>query len=161
MEKHFLSKYQNFYGLVSLIENPLTLETKLELSRLLYLNPKVSAEEARTISNTYRYDFFALRLLSRMREQVQNADNKLIYTSICDNLHLWIKTNGLLTLSEIVNLKFDPLITPNSYLRMVKNILLKEKELDLNLWNKFLGFYHSVLPEDEINELLDAYLMNA
>lgn len=161
MQKALFSKNQNFYGLVSFVENPLTLETKLELSRLLYLNPKVSAESARTISKTYCYDLFAQKLLSRMREQVNSADPKDVYTNICDNMHVWIKTNGLLTLSEVANLRYSPLITPDSYVDMAKSIVLKDEELDINLWNKFLQFYHWVLSESEINELLDVYLLSA
>jgi hypothetical protein len=161
MQKSFLIRNQNFYGLVGFIENPLTLETKLELSRLLFLNPKVSAESAKTIASTYRYELFAQKLLSRMREQVQGADTKDVYTYICDNMYSWIKTNGLLTLSEVVNLRYSPLITPDTYVDMAKSVVIQDKTLDLKLWNKFLQFYHVVLSESEIDELLDVYLISA
>lgn len=161
MKRTYLSKNQNFYGLVSLVENPLTFETKLELSRLLYLNPKISAESAKTIATNYRYELFAQKLLSRMREQVNNADNKDIYTNICDNMSSWIKVNGLLTLSEVVNLRYSPLITPDTYVNMAKSVVIQDKKLDVKLWNKFMQFYYHVLSENEINELLDVYLLSA
>ncbi len=151
----------NFYGMASFSDNPLSIETKTKLSRLLFLNTKISAEEARTISRTYLFEEFTNSLLERLQMQIDTAEPLDRLCDFLDKIDDWVSINGLLTYDEVVDAS-DNIGMPESHLiNRLRRAFYKIEQPSKEMCIALLRLCSNQLDEDEVNTILDLYLTQA
>lgn len=145
----------NFYGIETFGENPLPLKLKSNLSKFLYLNPEVSAENAKVISHTYIKDSYAEKLLERMKSEVSGYPRNLVFKKLLHKTETWIITHGFLNMFEVEDVCYYCNSNMKIYLKKIDDLMKSIKVDDKNFYNKYLETYSNYLNEAQINLALD------
>lgn len=154
------TKNYNFYGIERFQSNPLSNNIKNELCKYIFIAPKVLAEDARIIANTYITEEHANKLLSRLRKEVNELSNLEIQRECMDPKTMmdWIEINGFLSIDEIKDFCKYCRINTSEYfehLEQVKQFLVPKSR---NTYYNYLKLYGIILNETQINWALDKYL---
>ncbi len=146
---------ENFYGIGTFGENPLPLTLKSNLSKFLYLNPEVSAENAKIISHTYIKDSYAEKLLERMKSEVSAYPKKMVFKKLLQKTETWIITNGFLNMFEVYEICEYCNSNTEIYFKKLDNLIKIIKVDHKRFYKKYLEAYSNNLNETQINLALD------
>lgn len=146
---------ENFYGIETFGENPLPLNLKSSLSKFMYLNPEVSAENAKVISHTYVIAGYAEKLLERMKSEISTYSRNVIFEKLLNKTESWIVTNGFLNMFEVHDVCDYCQTESEIYFKKVDDLIKISNVDNKRFYKKYLETYSNYLNESQINLALD------
>lgn len=151
----------NYFGIYPLKLNPLPPVIKYRLSKALFLNLKVSAEEAITISRTYRDIKPTEMLIRRLEYHINSSYGEEYLKDVAFASPEWILKAGFITYQEIITVcaKEKKYSHKNFFYALMLEFFIMEDKLEADFFLDFLRFYSEYLEESSINYYLDKYLL--
>ncbi len=147
----------NYYGIRIMHDNPLEADLKQKLSRLLFLDPDISAESAYSITKNYLQEEVADRFIQRMTTKLIMMEPREIEKGFFRKIRRWLHLHGFPNADEMIDFCVVADKEMADIVSYLKNLITDMPEIKPVKFRVFLYYYGSFMKIEEHDALLDKY----
>lgn len=154
------SKKNNYFGIESFRNNPLSENLKVEICKYLLICPNIKPEDTKMFANNYITEESGIKLLRRLKKEVNELSKEQISNYILGlgTMFRWSRNNGFLTIKEIEEICSFSNADIREYYCQLEITIQRVNTKSSKLFLSYLEHYHQLLDEKSINWVLDKYL---